>query len=248
MQIFGRPFRPRLWPTLIALPAVLVMLGLGVWQLERLAWKQGLIDDLQSRWAQAAVPLPADLSDLEGLEYRRVLLTGRFLHERELVLPGKTYKGTYGQWIATPFVLEDGRGVLVNRGWVPEKYADPRSRREGLPEGTVTLEGILRLPGWSGWESMRPDNDPGGNRWYYFDIPAMAAATGLERPVTEFYVEAVGDEASGLLPIGLELTVDLPNDHLEYAITWFALAIALVGVYLVSQTRRETKAPPPARG
>ena len=114
---------------------------------------------------------------------------------------------------------------------------------EGLPEGTVTLEGILRLPGWSGWESMRPDNDPGGNRWYYFDIPAMAEAAGLERPVTEFYVEAVGDEASGLLPIGLQLTVDLPNDHLEYAITWFALAIALVGVYLVSQTRREPQAP-----
>ncbi len=92
---------------------------------------------------------------------------------------------------------------------------------------------------------MRPDNAPERNHWYYFDLQAMAAAAGLERPVQEFYVEALGSEATGLLPIGLELQVRLPNDHLQYAITWFALALALAAIYLLSQSRRS---PPAGRG
>lgn len=236
MTLFGRPFRPRLWPTLIALPAFLVLIGLGLWQLDRLAWKEGLIQELSQRMAADPVPLPLDLAD-PALEFRRVTVTGHFLHERELYLPGKTYKGTYGQWVVTPFVLEDGRSVLVNRGWVPEKYFRPETRKEGLLPGTLTFEGIIRLPGWQGWDSARPDNAPQANVWYYFDLPAMAEVTALENPVTEVYVEALGEEATGLLPIGLDRHVELPNDHLQYAITWFALALALLGIYIAWHLR-----------
>lgn len=237
MTLFGRPFRPRLWPTAIALPAFLVLVGLGVWQLERLAWKQDLIQELSERMAAPPIALPGDLAD-PTLEFRRVTVTGRFLHERELYLPGKTYKGTHGQWVVTPLVLEDGRALLVNRGWVPDRYARPETRKEGLLAGTVTVEGIIRLPGWQGWESARPDNAAAANVWYYFDLPAMAAAAGLENPVTAVYVEALGDESTGLLPIGLDRDVELPNDHLQYAITWFALALTLLGVYLAWHLRR----------
>jgi len=241
LTLFGRPFRPRLWPSVIALPTFLVMLGLGFWQLDRLAWKQQLIDELSARMAAPAIALPADLSD-PALEFRRVEITGSFLHERELYLPGKTYKGTYGQWVATPFRLQDGRGLIVNRGWVPEKYFKPESRREGLLPGEVTLEGIIRLPGWQGWESARPDNAPAANVWYYFDLPAMAAAAQLENPVTAVYVELLGDESTGLLPIGLDRRVQLPNDHLQYAITWFALAAVLLAIYLAFHLRRPAQA------
>lgn len=237
MRLFGRPFRPRLWPTVVALPVFLVLVGLGVWQLDRLGEKQALIATLEARWSEAPVPFPGALGDPADWEYRRVLLTGRFLHEQEFLFPGKPYKGTVGSWIATPFVLDDGRTVIVRRGWVPDRYIARATRPEGLPEGEVTIEGILRQPGWPGWESMRPENQPVANQWFYVDTAAMAAAAGLANPVTEAYVVQLGDEATGLLPIGLELRVNLPNDHLQYAITWFALAIALAVIYLVFHLR-----------
>lgn len=233
MQLFGRPFHPRLWPTLVALPAFLVLLGLGVWQLDRLAQKQELIDRIELRWSEAAVPFPASIGSFDDWEFRRVLLRGRFLHEKELLFPGKTYKGTAGNWIATPFVLDDGRSVIVHRGWVPERYVARATRKEGLREGEVSIEGVLRQGGWFGWESMRPDNAPAQNYWLWFELPAMAEAAGLQNPVTDVYVMELGDEKTGQLPIGLELTVNLPNDHLQYAIIWFALALALAAIYVI---------------
>jgi len=239
MQLFGRPFRPRLWPTVIAVPAFLLLLGLGFWQLDRLAQKEALIATLEARWSEAPAAFPERIDDYEAWEYRRVLLRGHFLHERELLFPGKTYKGSVGSWIATPFVLDNGRSVIVHRGWLPDRYLPRASRTEGLPEGEVTVEGILREGGWTGWESMRPENSPAQNYWLWFDLPAMAAAAELQNPVTDVYVMELGDEATGLLPIGLELSVDLPNDHLQYAITWFALAIALAVIYLVFHLRQD---------
>lgn len=238
MQLFGRPFKPRLWPTLIALPAFLVLLGLGAWQLERLSWKQGLIAELTSRMEAPPIAMPDAPADPASLEFRRVTLQGEFLHDKELYFPDKTYKGTHGLWVATPFRLDDGRVVIVNRGWVPDKYLLPKTRQPGLLPGHVTVEGILRLPGWKGWDSMKPANDPGRNAWYFFDLPAMAEAAGLTGVVPELYVEALGDESTGLLPIGLDRHVELPNDHLQYAITWFALALVLLGIYIAFHLRK----------
>lgn len=241
MRLFGRPFRPRLWPTLMALPAFAVLLGLGIWQLDRLGEKRELIATLEARWSEPAVPMPESLGDPADWEYRRVLLTGRFLHEKEFLFPGKPHKGTVGYWIATPFVLNDGRTVIVDRGWVPDRYVARDSRPEGLPEGEVTIEGILRRPGWPGGEWLKPENFPANNQWAYVDTEAMAAAAGLEGPVLEAYVIALGDEASGILPIGRDLSVNLPNDHLQYAITWFSLALALLVIYFVFHLRSERR-------
>jgi surfeit locus 1 family protein len=239
MRLFGRPFRPRLWPTLMALPAFLALIALGLWQLDRLGEKQALIATLEARWSEVATPFPEALGDIADWEYRRVLLTGRFLHEQEFLFPGKPYKGTVGYWIATPFVLNDGRTVIVDRGWVPDRYVARASRPEGLPAGEVTVEGILRRPGWPGGDWMKPENDPAHNQWAYVDTEAMAVTAGLERTVTEAYVIALGDEATGIMPIGRELGINLPNDHLQYAITWFSLAIALLVIYLLFHLRPE---------
>ena len=237
MQLFGRPFRPRLWPTVMALPAFLALLGLGFWQLDRLQQKEALIARLEQRFSEAPTPLPESFGDPKEWEYKRVLLKGRFLHEQEFLFPGKPYKGTVGNWIATPFVLDDGRSVIVFRGWVPDQYIPRATRELGLPEGEVEVEGILHRGGWDGWEWLRPVNDPGHNLWLYFDPPAMAAAAKLENAVTDVYVEALGDEKTGLLPIGRNITIDVPNDHLQYAITWFSLAIALLVIYVVFHLR-----------
>lgn len=239
MQLFGRPFRPRLWPTLTALPVFLVLIGLGTWQAQRMGEKEAEIATLQARWQAPPIELPQDFSDPEALQFHRVELTGRFLNDKEFYLPGKSYKATHGLYVATPFLLDDGRSVIVNRGWVPDKYKQPESRQAGLFQDRVTIEGILRIGGWKSRDFVKPENDPAKNVWYYFDLPAMAAVAGLQQPVTAMYVEALGDESTGILPIGLPFRVDIPNDHLQYAITWYLLAVALLVIYLAFHLKRK---------
>ncbi|MEM7223120.1 MAG: SURF1 family protein [Pseudomonadota bacterium] len=208
--------------------AFAVLVGLGFWQLQRLEWKQALIDE---RIAQAQLP-PAALPDSfrpdDQLDYRRIALEGTFLHDRELYLDGRPRKGEVGLHVVTPLVLPDGRTLLVDRGWAPKGARDPATRAEGQIEGEVRLEGALRRGGWGGLDMFRPANQPDENIWLWTDLAAMAAAADLENPITEVYLIAGPQPNPGGLPIGRAIQVDLPNDHLGYALTWFGLAGALL--------------------
>jgi surfeit locus 1 family protein len=170
--------------------------------------------------------------------FTRVRVTGRFLHDRELQLANRTYRKTVGVHVVTPLVLADGRTLLVDRGWVPMDRRDPARRAEGQVEGPVTLEAMLRRGGWKGSGWLRPDNDPAGNTWLWFDLPAMAEAVGLEGAVTALYLEAGPAANPGGLPKGGYTALALRNDHLGYAVTWYALAAALVVIYLLFHYRR----------
>ncbi len=234
----GRRLRPAFWPTLLTLPMLAVLIGLGTWQLQRLEWKQGLIAERQTRSTAPAIELPREIADPRALEFRRVQLTGRFLHDREMYLTSRTYKGQVGVHVVTPFVLADDRGLLVDRGWVPMARRDPASRPEGQVEGVVTLEALLRRGGWTGRRTFRPDNRPEENLWFWVDTEAMAAWAGLDNPVTALYAAAGPAENPGGLPIGGQTRVTLRNDHLQYAITWYALAVALVVIYGLYHRRR----------
>jgi surfeit locus 1 family protein len=236
-----RRFRPAFWPTLITLPLLAVLIGLGTWQLQRLDWKQGEIAERESRSTAPAIDLPREFNDPPALEFRRVQLTGRFLHGREMYLASRTYKGRVGVHVVTPFELADGRGLLVDRGWVPMARKDPGSRAQGQVAGVVTLEALLRRGGWTGREMFRPDNRPEENLWFWVDPAAMAAWAGLEDPVTALYAAAGAAEIPGGLPVGGRTRVTLRNDHLQYAFTWFALAVALVVIYVVYHRKREDR-------
>jgi len=246
MTLFGRPFRPRLWTSLAALAMFLVLIGLGTWQVVRLEWKQGLIAERQARWEAPAIAFPADPSD-PALLHRRVEARGRYLHDRELYLPGRSYKGSTGMGVATPFVLEDGRGLIVYRGWVPSSREDPASRAGGNPEGQVTVEGVLLPGGWHGSDWAQPENDVDRNAWFFVDPAGMAAAAGLETPIDGVYLGLYRDDPEASLPFTPPPPMDLRNDHLQYAITWYALAVALVVIYLVFHTgpKRRPEEPPP---
>ena len=119
--------RPLFWPTVVALPALIVLLWLGTWQVQRLEWKNQLIEDFESRANAAPIDLPLGAVDRE-MEFRRLALTGRFDHAKEVFMTGRTYEGNAGFHIVTPFTLDDGRMILVNRGWVSESYRDPAKR------------------------------------------------------------------------------------------------------------------------
>ena len=223
-------FRPLFWPTFFALPALLVLLWLGTWQVQRLEWKNQLIEDFESRATATPIDLPVGPVGPE-MEFRRMDLTGRFDHANEVFMTGRTYEGNAGFHIVTPFTLTDGRIVLVNRGWVSESYREPEKREFTLVAGEVTIPAILRFPGKKGY--FVPENEPENGFWFTLVPSQIVAHLGLEgRAETEIYAATVRTSDTIELPIAARTETNLRNSHLGYAITWYGIACALIGVYL----------------
>jgi surfeit locus 1 family protein len=224
--------RPAFWPTLMAVPALLVLVGLGIWQLERLHWKEGLIAAREAALAAPATDVPRSAGEAAAMEFRHVRATGEFLNDREFLLGASDEAGTTGFHVITPLRLADGKLLLVDRGWIPGSLKDPVTRRAGELGGTVTVEGLLRL-GASGKPSwFVPDNRCDINYWFWTDLAGMASCGGLQN-VLPFTVDAGPTPNPGGYPRGGVTRIALPNDHLQYAITWFALAIGLAVIYVV---------------
>ena len=237
----GCVFRPALGPTLFTVLGVVFMLCLGSWQVQRLFWKENLISTRQSRFTAPIVAPPtatADPTIIEEFEFRRVRIEGVFLHDREMFLGARSLMGHLGYHVITPLRRADGSLILVDRGWIPLDYKDPTLRTAAQSRGTVLLEGALRTGGRKG--RFTPDNVPKNNFWFYVDLPAMASYAGLE-PLATWYVEAGDFPNPGGFPVGGQLKVDLPNDHLEYAVTWYSLALVLFVIYLIHSTKHEEK-------
>lgn len=201
----------------------LTAFGLGTWQVYRLQWKTKLIEDLRSLTELDPVDPPANLSDLLGPDYqwRRIKLHGEFDHAREVRVGPRTREGVAGMHVVTPFTLDNGQRLLVNRGFVPTSSADPRKRPEGQVEGKLTIYGLPR-------KSERPnrwvpDNEPDRGLWFWVDAPILASLNKTE-PVV---VDALADPPNpGGLPIGGQTAVNIRNNHLEYVVTWYLLAAA----------------------
>jgi surfeit locus 1 family protein len=239
-----RAERSLFWPISVSVGAFLVLVGLGTWQVQRLFWKEGLIAERQAAVTAPPIAAPRSLAEARALEFHRMAATGRFLNDRELDLGATSDAGLPGFQVITPLVLEDGAVLLVDRGFVPEAKRAPASRPEGELSGEVTVTGLLRLapegkPHW-----FLPDNSAAKNYWFYVDIPAMAAATQQER-VLHYYMDADATPIPGGLPVGGQTRLDLPNNHLQYAITWYALAagLAVIAVLRLRQGRTEGDAP-----
>jgi surfeit locus 1 family protein len=223
-------FRLRLWPGVATLAALAVLLGLGTWQVQRLHWKEGLIAARAAQLAAPPAPLPATAADWRGWDFRKVSVRGTFRHDLEQRFGAFTVDDQFGQHILTPLVRADGPAILVDRGFVPAERAPVETRRQGEVTGPVEVTGIARYrgadrPGW-----FTPANQPKDRIWYWYDMPALAQATGLE--LLPVVVEADATPNPGGLPIGGQTRIELPNNHLQYAITWYGLAAALVGVYI----------------
>jgi surfeit locus 1 family protein len=227
--------RSLLWPSIWAALGLLLLLALGSWQLQRLSWKEGLIAERNAALHAAPVPLPTTLAEARALEFHPVRAQGQFLNDRELHLNAQSHSGAPGFHIVTPFQVEDGRMLLIDRGFVPTEKKDKASRAAGEIEGPTSVTGLLRLPEPPGW--FTPPNEPHKNSWFSIDIPAMAAAAGMSN-VLPFYLDADAAPNPGGWPQGGQTITDLPNNHLQYALTWYALAVALVAIYIRFARRR----------
>lgn len=236
------PWRRLLIPGISAGIVLAILIGLGFWQLQRKSEKEALIGQIIAR---SRVEPPAALPRAEDWvpatdEFRRVRVSGRFLHEKETLvhglaagsIPGRAKQGFY---VMTPLERREGGTVLVNRGFVPTELKDVDRRAAGQIEGETTVTGILR--GSEPRTMFVPAPDPARGEWYNRDIAGISAAKGLG-DVPPFLVEVDATSNPGGWPKGGQLRVDLPNNHLQYAFTWFAIAGCLIGVFGAFAWRR----------
>ena len=228
--------------------ALAILLSLGTWQVQRLHWKEKLLADIAERRVAAPVAL-ADIEAMaakgEDIEYRPVTVTGVFANNRERHFFA-TWNGQTGYYVYTPLQLADGRFVFVNRGFVPFEAKEPEMRKQGQLTGAQTVTGLARARLAEKPSSIVPDNDVAKNIFYWKDLDVMAASTGIAADrLVPFFVDAGDARNPKGLPIGGVTQFDLPNNHLQYAVTWYGLAAALVGVGLYALFRRKGDRPAP---
>lgn len=226
---------PRLWPVLVAtLIGTAILVTLGVWQVQRLQWKEALLAQLAANAAAPPVSL-AEAAQRPDPEFVRVSLTGRYDHGAAKKMIA-TYDGGQGWTIITPAVTADGWAVMVDRGRIPGQLGEAFAK----PDGEVDIEGVIRTyPRGQGL--FDPENDAKANLWYWWDVPAMLAASDLPPGVKPFpYVVQLSPAAGQAgFPRPEEPKANLANNHLGYALTWFGLAATLIAVaaFYVFETR-----------
>ena len=234
----------RFWAALVVLPAAMaILLSLGTWQVQRLYWKEGLLAAIEQRSNTEPVSISAiDAAQDAGeaIEYQAAYATGRFRNDSERHFFA-TFNGQTGYYVYTPLELADGRYLFVNRGFVPYDLKEPASRPQSLLEGEQRVTGLARARLSEKPSFMVPENDEAQNIFYWKDLDRMAASAGLPADkVLPFFLDADATPVPGGLPRGGVTVIDLPNSHLQYAVTWYGLALALAGVSLFAWLKRKS--------
>jgi surfeit locus 1 family protein len=233
---------PRIWPVLLATAiGFAILVTLGAWQVQRLAWKEGLLAQLAANAAAPPIGLAeaaALAAEGKDLEFVRVAFDATYKHDATMKMIA-TYDRGQGWTIITPAATPDGFAVIVDRGRIPGE----RLENFDKPEGPVKVEGVIRTYA-HGKAYFDPPNDPKSNLWYWWDVPAMQAAGGLAADAKPFpyVVQLLPSAAAAEFPRPQEPKANLANNHLGYAITWFGLAATLLGVagvYIYDLRRRK---------
>ncbi|EEP75626.1 conserved hypothetical protein [Uncinocarpus reesii 1704] len=213
-------------PGLIILALIpITAFALGTWQVQRLDWKTKLITTFEDRLLKPPLPLPpaVDPEAISEFDYRRVYAKGHFRHDQEMLIGPRMYEGKDGYLVITPLERGDGEStILINRGWIPKSLENQRQRPQGLPQGEVVVEGLLRSP----WKKnmFTPENKPEEGKFYFPDVKQMAELTGsqpiwIEETMVPELLEQYRREANGI-PIGRAPEVNLRNNHTQYIFTW----------------------------
>lgn len=233
-------FRPLPILSIATVCALLLLVQLGNWQMRRLDWKLDLIERVEARAEGASIALPssealrtADRETLEGLDYQPVDVAGVFDHSREAHLFVPQGPEGPGYHVYTPLMLSRGDWLWINRGYVPERFKPASTRPESLIEGPVMRTGLVRLPRPGG--RFTPEPDLLENRWYAPDLSLLADVRDTPGALPIFVDAAKMPDQTW--PIGGQTKLTFKNDHLGYALTWYGLALTLIGVYIAYHLR-----------
>ncbi|MCA8887341.1 MAG: SURF1 family protein [Parvularculaceae bacterium] len=235
-------FRFRAGLTIATLIALAILSALGTWQLQRRAWKLDLIAQTEHRLGAAPIAFAdalARTSKGENMEYAPVYLDGVYDNLREARVFG-LLDGAAGVYVFTPMTPRNGQDhvVYVNRGFAPQAFRDRQTRLDGEIDGPTRVEGLFRASERRhGVDAMvKPADAAGDNLYYTRDPAALAAAAGLA--TVDYYIDSDGRESAAPWPKGGVTRLEFSNRHLEYALTWYGLGAALIGVYLAFSLRR----------
>lgn len=247
------PGRSLLWPGVFTLVGLAILVTLGVWQLQRLAWKEDLIARIEARTHAAPVDLPPEgawaATDWRAEEYRPVRASGVYLPDAQVFVHANAVIGSggarMGYFVLTPLRLDGGGLVFVNRGFIPVElrrdaaaFAAWQAQDRGRIAGVVAVSGLLRAAQPRGW--FVPEDAPEKGEWFVRDAGAFAPALGLTRtaPFTIDVFRAGDGAGGGEWPVGGLTVVSFPNNHLDYAFTWFGLAAVLAVIFVLFARRR----------
>jgi cytochrome oxidase assembly protein ShyY1 len=229
-------------PAAFALSGLVVLLGLGSWQLERKAWKENLIATLERRVEEPPVtlPPPAEWTDMtqEKWEFARVRVGVQFLKQSDALVytSGSALRDdvkAVGYFVFSPALGRQGKQVVVNRGYVP-------ARAYPAASGVIEIVGAIRFPEQPSW--FVGAHDAAGDIWTVRDSALMAKVKGWGE-VAPFYIEMESPVPAGGLPHPAPLKVRLRNEHLQYAITWYGLAVVLTVIFVIWAFRRRSAVP-----
>lgn len=229
--------------------ALAILLWLGFWQLDRLEQKTHLIASIEASLTATPIALPEDLTTIADYEYKRVLIIAKTAEASNACVFGRNSKGEVGLFYMVPVVLEDGQIIFINFDWESEKIA--KENRSEINLGArlcpsldsygldLMINGVVRLS--SKGNMVTPEPDLENAIWYNADVISMGKALKLASTAPFFLDAIIIEDSADKTPRESLMQLNLPNDHLQYAITWFGLAIVLIGVYLAFGMQRARK-------
>jgi len=216
--------------------AFIILLSLGTWQLERLKWKQSLLKQISEQTSLPAIDLSYSIiHNIKKYKNRKIKLEGNFSYDLSLTIFSRVYKGEVGRHMIVPMETKYG-WLLVNKGFIPEKnYTD--YLKEGYSP-FIKIEGIIHLPDYKSY--FTPENNVNKGEWYYLNIEEIKQYIDL--PLLEFVVFEAKSDNSARFPIAGQYRYNnIPNDHLQYALTWFSLAIVLFIIMRIFWNKHSSK-------
>jgi surfeit locus 1 family protein len=225
------------WATILTIAGFTVLCALGTWQVQRLSWKTSLIRELKAAersYEDNEIAKPDFLRAMAGEKpFVFGYVDGVYQHEKEIAIGPRTRLGISGYHIITPFVMNDGSVLLVNRGWVPEDKLDRNTRRDALTKGRTKVYGMAQKPEKP--NMFVPRNDPEDDQWFSLDFAEIAQARDLHQadmvPYV-FYAKRL-NPAAQVFPIPHDKDWSPPNNHLAYACFWFSMAGLFLIVYFI---------------
>ena len=227
-------FQPKLVPLISFIIALLILLSLSFWQVKRLVWKTNLIEQRVSNFEADPKNLNEIIKPQEN-EFKKVFVKGQLLNEFEFFMPALSKNGNNGFHIIVPLQVEKQKLILFDTGWVPLRKKEKNTRLNHLIKGEKKFTAVIRLPGRKGY--FQPENDNIKNFWFFVE-PELMEKTISKKLESNFYLETFNNGPNGY-PLGNQTRIYLRNNHLQYAITWFLIALSLVGVFLFASIRKK---------
>jgi surfeit locus 1 family protein len=227
-------FKPKFVPLVSFVIALLILLSLSLWQVKRLVWKTNLIEQRVSNFEGE----PKNLFDIKKPnenEFKKVFIEGQLLNNLEFFMPALSKNGNNGFHIIVPMEVEKKKLILFDTGWVPLAKKEKNKRLNNLIKEKKIFTAVIRLPGRKGY--FQPDNDNIKNFWFFVE-PKLMEETISMKLENKFYLEAVDNGPNGF-PLGNQTRIYLRNNHLQYAITWFLIALSLIGVFIFASIRKK---------